>query len=108
VWVILGGQHIAELSKYLAHKRMLEVKKLKSEQRKYLHSGLVVDSMGHETLKDQGNEMLITQVAHTSGSKQKLGLQRKTILDVESSKSLQYTVMVIGFLINSDSWHQTL
>jgi hypothetical protein len=74
---------------------MLEIKKLKSEQMKYLHSGLVVDSMGRGTLKDQGSEMLITQVAYSGCSKQKLGLQRKTILDIENSKSLQYTVMVI-------------
>jgi len=80
---------------------MLELKKLKSEQRKYLHSGLMVDSMGQGTLKDQGNEMLITLVAAYAGcSKQKLGLQRKTILDVENSKSLQYSVMVIGLLLH--------
>lgn len=80
---------------------MLEIKKLKSEQRKYLHSGLVVDSMGQGTLKDQGNEMLITHVAYTGCGKQKLGLQRKTILDVENSKSLQYSVMVIGFCLSN-------
>jgi hypothetical protein len=76
---------------------MLEIKKLKSEQRKYLHSGLMVDSMGQET---QGNEMLITHVAYAGCGKQKLGLQRKTILDVENSKSLQYSVMVIGLLLH--------
>lgn len=77
---------------------MLEIKKLKSEQRKYFHSGLVVDSMGQGTLKGQGNEMLITHVAGCG--KQKLGLQRKTVLDVENSKSLQYCVMVIGLLLH--------
>ena len=84
---------------------MLEIKKLKSEQRKYLHSGLMVDSMGQGALKDQGNEMLITHVAYTGCGKQKLGLQRKTILDVENSKSLQYSVMGIGLLLHYDSLH---
>lgn len=74
---------------------MLENKKLKSEQRKYLHPGLVVDSLGHGTLKDQGSEMLITQVAYTGCSKQKLGLQRKTILDVENiSKGTEISRLV--------------
>jgi hypothetical protein len=79
---------------------MLEIKKLNSEQRKYLHSGLMADSLGQGTSKGQGNEMLITHVAYAGCGKQKLGLQRKTILDVENSKSLQYCVMVIGVLLH--------
>lgn len=90
-----GKKHVSELSKYLAHKRMLELKKLKSGQRKYLHSGLMVDSMGQGTLKDQGNETLITLVAYAGCGKQKLGLQRKTILDVENiSKGAEISRLV--------------
>ncbi|KDR20217.1 Sodium channel modifier 1 [Zootermopsis nevadensis] len=80
-----GKKHVSELSKYLLHKRELDTKKLKSEQRRYLCTGLV-ESMGHRALSGeaQGNKLLITQVAYSSCSKQRLGLQRKPILDIEN------------------------
>lgn len=85
--MIIGG-YFTELSKYLVHKRESDTKKLKSEQRRHLHTGLAIESMGHRALPGemQGNKLLTTQVAYSSCSKQRLGLQRKTILDIQNGK----------------------
>lgn len=45
--------------------------------------------MGHRALSGdtKGNKLLITQVAYGSCTKQRLGLQQKTILDIQNSKN---------------------
>jgi hypothetical protein len=100
---------VTELSKYLLHKRELDTKKLKSEQRRYLCTGLV-ESMGHRALsgETQGNKLLITQVAYSSCTKQRLGLQRKTILDIQNSKDISACACGYCFLIQLRSLQQTL
>lgn len=76
-----------ELSKYLVHKREADTRKLKAEQRRYLRSGLAVESMGHAAFPGQvqGNKLLVTQVTQSGASKLKFGLQqRKMILDIQN------------------------
>jgi hypothetical protein len=89
---------VAELSKFLLHKRELDMRKLKCEQRKYLRTGLVVESLGHRALsgETQNNKLLMTQVADSSCTKQRLGLQRKTILDIQNSKDI--STCAFGFM----------
>jgi hypothetical protein len=73
-----------------------ETKKLKAEQRRYLRSGLAVESMGHAALPGQvqGNNLLITQVTHSGSSKLKFGLrQRKMILDIQSGKEILVNIL---------------
>jgi hypothetical protein len=82
----------------LVHKREADTKKLKAEQRRYLRSGLAVESMGHAALPGQvqGNKLLVTQMTHSGCSKRKFGLQqRKTILDIQNGKGI--SVLLHGY-----------
>jgi hypothetical protein len=81
-----------------------DTKKLKAEQRRYLRSGLVVESMGHAALPGQvqGSNLLATQVTHSGSSKLNCGLrQRKMTLDIQNGKDISViTSQVLDFLIH--------
>lgn len=68
-----GKKHVNELSKFLLHKRELDLKKLKLDQRRYLRTGLVDELMGRVTM----------QQPHKLPHSRVHGMQRKTVLDLQ-------------------------
>ncbi|XP_069684554.1 sodium channel modifier 1-like [Periplaneta americana] len=69
-----GKKHVNELSKYLLHKRELDLKKLKLDQRRYLRTGLVDEVMGCAPV----------QQPHKLPYSRGHGMQRKTILSIQT------------------------